>query len=416
MAIKLTYNKGDLDNKILMELSRMEHIAEGDYINGILGFSKFLRNIVWNRETSVHLFAVLYTINTIFELFYKAIPLPNYEIIFQYVVQFRLAWQKKYPFFPSAEKWNEIEQNVDKLLSGSIIKKQWDVINPFIDDNSKEHFDKNLISILDDMFQNSVVPDESVFIRDYKSIKYMYRGVKGVHDYTWLVPNPKYAFQNRWNPEGRCFVYAAIDDAETIFDDKNNIYHGEMVCIEELRAEKGDKITLGRLEFMPNIQNKKVFDLSYNDTSFALIDSQLQKEQELITNEIIDNVRNSVNPNAIKVKENIKHIIMKQIDRKREDTILMAGRYVCKTFLKMICDNIYVPLSEAEDSNLQEKEKCYGSFHVLAEYLEKRGYAGIIYPSTRTTLINQLGKNIVLFNYQDVTYRNDSLKVAQKEY
>lgn len=416
MATKLTYYKGDLDNKILTELSRMEHLAECDYIKAMLNFSKFLRSRVWNKETSAHLFAVLSTINTVFELFYKDLPLPNYELIFQYVDQFRLAWEKYYPFSPSIEQWDEIKQNVDKLLAESIIKKQWDGINPFIDDNSKEHFDKNLINILDDMLQNSVIPNESVFIRDYKSIKYMYRGVKGIHDYTWLVPNPEYAFQNRWNPEGKCFVYAAIEDTETIFDDKNDIYHGEMVCIEELRARKGDKITLGRLEFMPSIQNKKVFDFSYNDTSFSLIDNQLQKGQELLTNEIINNVRNSVNHNVIESKANINHIIMKQIDRKREDVILMVGRYACMTFLKMICDNIYVPLDEAEDSDPKKKERCYGSFHVLAKYLEERGYAGIIYPSTRATLIKQLGKNIVLFNYQDVTYKHSSLKVIQKEY
>ena len=44
------------------------------------------------------------------------------------------------------------------------------------------------------------------------------------------------------------------------------------------------------------------------------------------------------------------------------------------------------------------KEKCYKSFHLLAEWCEGKGISGIRYPSTRMKLINERGSNLVLFD------------------
>lgn len=413
ILINSTFNNKKTSDKIIWELSKMEQYADSDYLIVMQKFSKFLRLKVWNEITENRLCKLLCVMNTFFDLFHNNIPIPNYELIIQYIELFKQSWLKCYPFNPTQDQWNDFKLSIDNLLTNIIIKKQWDRINPYIENRNANIFDKDLIKIFDDMFKNCVAPNENTFTRDYKSIKYMYRGIRGEHDYTWLLPKPEFSTLNRWNPKGRCFAYASLEESESIFDIENNISHGEMVCLQELRIKKGEKITLGKLEFSPNIKNKKVFDFSYNDTSFSQIENQVQNEQQLLTNEIVNSIQNLINSNQLKNSKNIKKIINNEVYKKQKDTILMAERYTGKMFLKMICDNIYVPLDNDEDADPKKKEICYGAFHVMANYFEKRGYAGIIYPSTRSALIKELGKNIVIFDYQDVTYKINSLKTIQ---
>ncbi|MCB2360288.1 hypothetical protein [Clostridium estertheticum] len=273
-------NKGKLNNKIIWELSRMEQFTGLDYLIPIRRFSKFLRLEVWNEITEICLYKVLVEANTIFFIFYKDLPFPNYELIPKYIETFKKIWVKYKPSEPTEESWDDIKWKVDRLITDIIIKKQWDSINPYVDVNNKEHFDKDLIEIFDDMFKNCVLPIEDVFTRNYKSIKHLYRGTIGIHDFTWLLPNPKYTKLNRWNPEGRCFVYAAIEDTENMVDVRNGIFQGDMVCLKELRAEEGEQITLGKLKFKQNIDNERLFDFSYNDISFSSIENQVQNEQQ----------------------------------------------------------------------------------------------------------------------------------------
>jgi hypothetical protein len=76
----------------------------------------------------------------------------------------------------------------------------------------------------------------------------------------------------------------------------------------------------------------------------------------------------------------------------------MATVFAGKILLKEISEAIFVPLDDAEDNDKNEKDKCYKAFHVLAEYFESKGFAGITYPSTRMKLIGKSGSNLVLFN------------------
>lgn len=69
---------------------------------------------------------------------------------------------------------------------------------------------------------------------------------------------------------------------------------------------------------------------------------------------------------------------------------------VAKQYLKMVCSCIYKKVDEKDDD---KREIAYKSFHILSDYLEKKGVTGIIYPCTRTNKI--IGKNVVLFNIHD---------------
>ena len=59
------------------------------------------------------------------------------------------------------------------------------------------------------------------------------------------------------------------------------------------------------------------------------------------------------------------------------------------------------------------KEKCYKSFHLLAEWCEGKGISGIRYPSTRMNLINERGPNLVLFDADSAKANETSFRVRR---
>ena len=75
--------------------------------------------------------------------------------------------------------------------------------------------------------------------------------------------------------------------------------------------------------------------------------------------------------------------------------------------MKSIDEAVFLPVDIKEDPEL----KAYVPFHYLANYLISKGYSGILYRSTRMNKIGLKGKNLVLFNKEDVTYVHDSMNV-----
>ena len=61
-----------------------------------------------------------------------------------------------------------------------------------------------------------------------------------------------------------------------------------------------------------------------------------------------------------------------------------------------------------DDEDEKRKERIYKSFHILAEYLERKGITGILYPSTRTKKME--GNNIVLFSIEHAAPVPGSIK------
>ena len=108
------------------------------------------------------------------------------------------------------------------------------------------------------------------------------------------------------------------------------------------------------------------------------------------------------NISELEIKQKIQ---LKEYDIKRESAILMG-----RLLLKEICDAIFVPLDETEDNDLREKDKCYKAFHILAEFFENKGFAGICYPSTRMKLVGKTGKNLVLFNADSAEAKESTFK------
>lgn len=59
-----------------------------------------------------------------------------------------------------------------------------------------------------------------------------------------------------------------------------------------------------------------------------------------------------------------------------------------------------------------KKERCYKSFHILAEYFENKGYGGIVYASTRMSKYGKYGVNVVLFEADAVEAIDKSIALV----
>lgn len=90
--------------------------------------------------------------------------------------------------------------------------------------------------------------------------------------------------------------------------------------------------------------------------------------------------------------------IKRAIDAHHGQTESTVKIFCGRLLLKEIGDAIFVPLDSSEDIDAAKKDICYKSFHVLANYFEEKGYAGIAFPSTRMRLKGKHGENLVLFD------------------
>ena len=104
--------------------------------------------------------------------------------------------------------------------------------------------------------------------------------------------------------------------------------------------------------------------------------------------------------------------IWKKIESKRAETEKAVKIFTGQLLLKEIGDVIFVPLDMDEDTDDEKKDRCYKSFHMLAEYFEDKGYAGIAYPSTRMKLQRKSGENLVLFDANSAEAREETMETV----
>jgi len=214
-----------------------------------------------------------------------------------------------------------------------------------------------------------------------EEIKYLCRALKENQEHPGYVKNyntfiPPKGTLNRWNPDNKIFLYLSCSLSE-ISSSGEEWNQCELTCINEIRADSNVKISI--VEFFINDQFKdmKVLNL---DIEEDYLDSNFDEGREKI-DEMFDPSKNEI--------EDIRGTLDN----------MMVG--FCKTLEKSVgevrenffLENIFRPIDE--DGELQIEYKL---FHILAEEIEKLGYVGILYPSTRMSLIGKSGLNLVLFD------------------
>ena len=394
--------------QLTFELNRMVDIYEHDYKFTIL--RNTLENLKDEKEREL-VYTIINALNNVCKIFYdmcndfsekqKKSMIDNFfELYLRHLQRHTYFIMDIVSLFKSKYRKN-FQKEIFTHWS-NIGKKQRDI-----------DYKKNFLDVFDDLHENCIIKYEGIFIKKLGELKNLYRAQRGKHfdDYERMIPKPEHVKnKNRWNPEGIAFIYLGYDNGIKQFD--GDINYIEKTCFEELRLKNDEYVSV--CKFKPLKNNAKIINLCYEDISYDEIEYKSEEFMNILTNvqanKILNDIQYQKAINTSLNKENIiKKIIEKELDNKeirpiiKKETEVFLGNLI----MKGIDEAVFLPVENEEDPEL----KAYIPFHYLADYLISKGYSGILYRSTRMNKRGFKGKNLVLFNKEDVTFIPDSMNV-----
>lgn len=391
----------DHEYDMIIELERLELLMP-KYSEQLKFLCKIIRNQIWEKSSEILLARSLNVYNILFSMLIRAFG-ENLGFIEIYT---DLLCKKSYKYTKNniTNEFNTIYENIIQWKTQEIVKEHWKQLNPYFKNSYKKEdlLKKDLIEILDDFFNNilDICPDH--FLIEIGDLSHLLRGRKG----TWFTESDlmpptieiatKLNIINRWNPPSKRYVYLVNGNDE----------NSERICLEEIRIKPDVDVTVGNILISSRARNKKILNLDYSEISREQIHSILDETRNKNVSDILDEIfTEEIKP----TEENVDMLIKKRNEKSR----IAVASYCGELLMKEICDAIFEPLDK-EDVDNYLKDRCYKSFHILAEYLERKGISGIKYPSTRMKLIQKTGSNIVLFNAMDVNPDKTTYRVLRK--
>lgn len=389
-----TWAEPNYNNELISELTKLENgnIELNDELRAV---SVFIRTKLW-KDNSKELYYFLRRLNNIFQLFSGLLHQPlvfNFEFLIEYI---RLLASRRDSYHCSIDtiKFEELIDKVISIRNGKVIKDQWNnVLSGGLD---------TFIEVFDDAFSTVFTAYPDAFFISLKHEDILSRCVveKSCTE-DRFVPWPNKVHNNRWNPPGKTYLYTALKE-QKIENCPSDLSGGEYICLHECRIEAETDVCF--CDFMPECGGK-ILDLSYNDVSLYqfrhMIDEECDRNADGILSVLLnDQVLFTRRDDEDYVKTRIEAEMKKHPTSER---VLMVS--IAKQYLKEICDCIYSKVDEKDEKG---KERAYKSFHTLANYLELKGVAGIVYPCTR--LAGMAGKNIVLFNIHEAKPVKSSIR------
>ena len=174
----------------------------------------------------------------------------------------------------------------------------------------------------------------------------------------------------------------------------------EYTCFYEMRAKKGEEYTFADFEVISGSGDKGFLNMDYT----GLEQSDIEKQCDNVIRDDAQDIANAIIEAGVSLtEEQLRLIAGKGIPK-------LAAGYVGKSILLPICQTIFTPIDDDKCSDGAGREKAYKSFHILAEYLEKKNIAGVIYPSTRTAPLGMHSQNAVAFHVEDFAVVPQSLR------
>lgn len=379
-------------NKIIIELDKLEKFSP-KYEAELRLLSKKIRKDFWDNNDA-NLLKLLLLANGIVDKKYTDRNDCTYELLDDYIdilSKFGAIYVPKL----TADYYENLSDEIRLENARVIFEEKWDTIN------SSSDSEKSFIEIFDDVFSNTIDKHSEEFFYPLTKTDILCRVVDGWgHNTDRFIPWPNKTKNNRWNPPGRTYLYLSFSETPQTYSDELSL--NEYICLEEYRAERGNKYSFCLFE--PLVKGR-ILDLSYNDIELATI----KRSMDIHARDIKERVLAELTADSEKVKYYIKNPeeLKKEIKTKTEKyhNRKVVEDAVAKQYLKMVCNTIYKKVDEKDEIG---KEKAYKSFHVLSKYLENKGVTGIIYPCTRTNKV--LGKNLVLFNPADAKPIGESIR------
>lgn len=395
--------------QLTFELNKMVDIYEDDYKFKILRYT--LENFKGNEDRE-NIYIIIHTLNdicgTLFNMFNNFDERYRRESIDNF---FEL-------YFKNLQKNSNLKTDIIYFFKDGYRRKlQKDILDDWSNIGKRDidlNNNGNFLEMFDDFHQNCIIKNESIFIKTLGELKNLYRAQRGEHfdDYERMIPKPEYVKnKNRWNPEGVAFIYLGYDDKIRKFS--RDINHIEKTCFEELRLKENEHVST--CKFKPLEKNAKIINLIYEDTSYNKIEDKPEKFMSDLVNsqigKINDNLKDQIEiiDNIFNDEDIVIEIIKNELDREEISSILRKETevFLGSLIMKLIDEAIFLPIDDVKDPEF----KAYVPFHYLANYLISKGYSGILYRSTRMNKIGLKGKNLVLFNKEDVVVVPDSMRV-----
>lgn len=381
---------------ILGELQRLEDLSS-EYKAILILISKRIRRDLWQcGKNDVMLYKMLNECGKQLDMAYKGTDQYMEQDFTDYILSL-----KPYSLFLGVHLqpyyFEKFVSDVRLENARNIIEKQWDNIIC-----AAENSDKAFIDIFDDVFSKCIEKYDDVFFHALSDSDVLCRVVpEWGWDESRFIPWDNIDNMNRWNPPGKTYLYLSFGENERKYNDELSV--SEYICLEEYRAEKGNKYSF--CHFKP-INKGRILDLSYNDVELWKIEMALDRYEEIVKDLFVNSTLSD--QAELKKMGTTKRSVKRYIKKNVDETIIdrsIIEKAIAKIYLKMICNTIYKKVDEDDNAG---KEKAYKSFHILAGYLESKGITGIIYPCTRTKKI--IGKNLVLFNRYDAVPIKDSIR------
>ena len=196
---------------------------------------------------------------------------------------------------------------------------------------------------------------------------------------------------NRYNEPQRGFRYFGVSTNEFIrkYDDVKE------TCLREIRAFEDSNLEyVSTLQFKisDKYKDKKVFDFSkikeYKDCDEIVkeLEEYIYEIDNYIIKSIIEISKSKniiLSPNDISNINMVRQILLNNI----------IENYLVMMILKLVNDSTFKKIDKSKFAD-EKIDKEYAPFHAFANYIENKGYAGIIYNST----VHEGGLNLVLFN------------------
>ena len=282
-----------------------------------------------------------------------------------------------------------------------VIQQEWDELNPY--NGIAPTHPKSIIDLLDDFFKTCVEKYPDIFLIKSSELGTLTRCRRGSFKMENDVFPPSLEIAeaknivNRWNPPGRRYLYMAHSLSNPSVAERTE---NEFTCFHEMRAKKDEEYTFADFEVISGSRDKCFLNMDYT----GLEQSDIETHYDNVIREGAQAIANAmIETGVLLTKEQLKPIV-------RKGTQKLAAGYVGRSFLLPICQTIFTPIDDDKCPDGSEREKAYKSFHILAEYLEKKNIAGVIYPSTRTALLGIHSQNAVAFHVEDFAVVPNSLR------
>ena len=241
----------------------------------------------------------------ILEVLNKETDVKHQEYIYQVLSRFNATVkvvEEAIGISPTEEEWSEYEEeyhdmyinillnNLNKLyfrfgktnFMEQYSQVYWKHTQEFIlqlwkelpDGKSVAANEASFIKIFDDFFAETMKVFPEFIVKQLREFQNLYRASRyEVFDnYKYIIPNPAYCHDTRWNEDGEAFLYLAYDNEG---QDCQNIKLAQKTCFEELRAKNGEQLSVCKFKVVH--KRVKILDLSYDGIDY---DEQLKELTE----------------------------------------------------------------------------------------------------------------------------------------